>query len=47
MECIGDEMGERKGGSGRGRGWWLVRTVEEVVDVADTEGGRTGCQGLW
>ena len=36
MECVGDELGKRRGGSGRGRGCWLVGTVEEVVDIADT-----------
>jgi hypothetical protein len=34
MECVGDEVRERRGGGGRGGWGWLVGTMEEVVHVA-------------
>jgi hypothetical protein len=36
MESVRDEMREGRGRGGRGRRWWLVGTVEQVVDVAST-----------
>ena len=36
MKRIGDEMTEGWGGSIGRRRWWLVGTVEEVVDVSGT-----------
>jgi len=36
MKCIGDEVGERRGGSGCGRWRRLVGAVEEVVHIAST-----------